>query len=103
MFKTHRTFTLETGVKNNSIAVIGHGESIDVVYHKTIVVSKRGRNVTLSNGSWDTVSTRAVINRALEQMALSECYLYRKKNQTFITQNGVIKPFVSGMKIRVRS
>lgn len=108
MFKTHRTFSLETGVKNNSIAVIKYGQEnepnwlIDVIYHKTIVVSKRGRVVTLRNGGWDTISTRAVINRALEQIASSVTFLHRVKGQTMLTQNGITKPFTDGMSIKVR-
>ena len=101
MFKTHRTYDLSTGVKNNTIAVLSDGTTTKVIYHRTIVVSKKARTVTLSNGGWDTISTRAVINRALEQLCLSECYLFRKKGQTLITQNGIIKPFVSGMTIKV--
>ena len=106
MFQTHRSYDLSTGVKNNSIAVLNYQNSdmdiIDVLYHKTIVVSKRGRVVTLRNNGWDTVSTRAVINRALEQMATSVTYLHRVKGQTVLTQNGVSQAFTDGMSIKVR-
>lgn len=101
MFKTHRTYDLSTGVKGNTLAVLNTGTTTAVVYHRTTVVLKRGRSVKLSNGGWDTVSTRIVINRALEQMAASACHLYREKGQTLLAQNGVIKPFISGMTIKV--
>jgi hypothetical protein len=84
MFKTHRTYNLTTGVKNNSIAVVSKPHTIDVLYHKTIVVHAeliKGRwLVVLNNGGWDTISTRAVINRALEQIpGHEESRIERKK------------------------
>lgn len=102
MFKKHRNYNLETGTKGSAIAIFNQGKRIAVVYHQTIVVQKIGRKVTLDNGGWDTISTRHVINRALEQMATSVCYLYRKKGQTMLTQNGIVKPFNGRMTITVR-
>lgn len=107
MFKTHRTYDLQTGVKNNTIAVINDAKKLSVIYHKTIVFEAKhnmryGWDITLRNGGWDTVSTRAVINRALEQICYTSTYLTRKKGQTFLSQNTLLKPFISGMKIKTR-
>lgn len=101
MFAIHRNFSLSTGIKGTTIAVVNTGVNIFVVYHKTLVVEKRGRTVTLRNGGWDTVSTRHVINNCLSEICSSECYLFRKRGETFLTQNGIVKLFVSGMKIKV--
>lgn len=101
MFKIHRTFDLSTGIKNPCIAVVNDGSRISVLLHKTVVLEKRGRTVTLRNGGWDTLSTRLVINRGLEQVAATHAYVYRSKGQTVLAQNGIVKPFVSGMKIKV--
>lgn len=75
MFKTHRTYDLSTGVKNNSIAVLNNIGTVYVTYYKTVVFFaklKRAKGtweVTMDNGGWDTISTKIVINRALEQIA----------------------------------
>jgi hypothetical protein len=104
MFRTHRTYSLTTGVKNNSIAVIADCDAITVIYHKTIVVNAqliRGRwVVTLNNGGWDTASTRIVINTALEQIpGCSGVYLSRHKGQTVVNVNGERVTFQSGWKL----
>lgn len=80
MFKVRRSFNLSTGVKNNTIAVFNQGRAVIVLYHCTPVVIKAGKLIQLNNGGWDTVSTRAVINRALEQMA-PNTYLVRKRRK----------------------
>ena len=100
MFKTHRTFDLSTGVKNNSIAVINKPNGLFVVYHNTIVLEKHGKTITLRNGGWDTISTRAVINRALQNCCTSIARVYRKKGQTILEKNGLVFPFVDGMKVK---
>ena len=114
MFKIHRTFNINTGVKNNSIAVINNPGHIQVIYHETIVVEairktkKASSNewfVTLNNGGWDTISTRIVINRALEQLpGFGRSYfLYRKKNKTCIqipfSDATKDLEFISGMEL----
>ncbi len=106
MFKTHRTYSLTTGVKGPTLAVVSDGSRVDVVYHKTLVLSKRGKTITLRNGGWDTISTRAVINRGLHEMlGTYATYLERVKGETVLHQNTnqgcITKPFVSGMRIKV--
>jgi hypothetical protein len=103
MFKVHRSYSLSTGVKNNSIAVINNGSKLTVVYHSTAVVQKTGKTITLMNGGWDTVSTRAVINRALEQLCSASAHLFRKKGETFLFHNGITEPFISGMTLKCRN
>ena len=95
MFKTHRTYTLRTGVKNNAIAVLNwnNGQNVCVIYHSTPVVQKEGKKIVITNGGWDTVSTRAVINRALEQMCASKAYLFRKRGVTMLHHNGMETEF----------
>lgn len=93
MFKTHRTYDLKTGVKNNTIAVFNDDNGIRVVYHETCVVNANNGRVRIKNGGWDTVSTRAVINRALEQICSASAFLFRKKNKTYLNHNGVITEF----------
>lgn len=83
MFKTYRTFNLNTGVKNKKLAVVGTPKETFVVLHETIVVHQKGNKVTLNNGGWDTVSTRLVINKALVELG-SKYYLYRSKHVTYI-------------------
>lgn len=78
MFKTHRTYDLTTGVKSSTIAVFNQGKVLTVIYHKTPVVIKAGSTIVLNNGGWDTVSTRAVINRALSLLA-PNTFLVRKR------------------------
>lgn len=108
MFKTHRTYQLTTGVKNNTIAVINHLDKIEVVYHNTIVVSAKKKIekapklnrwiITLNNGGWDTISTRTVINRALEQLNVPGRLERKKINKvlTTIFKDGEnILPFTS--------
>lgn len=78
MFKTHRTYSLSTGVKGNTLAVINHSPNdISVIYHSTMVVRKHGQTITLMHNGWDTVSTRIVINRALEQLCNSQAFHFR--------------------------
>lgn len=108
MFKVHRSFDLFTGVKNNTIAVIAQHNAVDVIYHRTLVVSKRSKTITLRNGGWDTVSTRTVINRALYQLFDGyKFYVESKKGECFLVENtdqgAIRKPFVSGMKVKVAS
>lgn len=97
MFATHRSFTLETGVKNSSIAVLNTptrtGCEVSVIYHKTVVVQTKGSKIILANGGWDTVSTRAVINRALAELGTPATFLYRKKGQTYLASPGGDVPF----------
>ena len=105
MFKTHRTFDLSTGVKNNTIAVV-HGKTLTVVYHKTIVVERTGKKITLRDGGWETISTRHVINNALRQMGL-RMWLEKKKINKVNTlcfvdaDNNVTLPWVSGMTVNL--
>ncbi len=104
MFKTHRTYELTTGVKNNTIAVVAKSNLIEVLYHETIVVTavrKKSKDgfkweVALSNGGWDTVSTKAVINRALEQIPGYEgYYLSRIKGVTMLNNSNTKVKFES--------
>ncbi len=100
MFKTHRSFTLSTGMKGNTIAVINNLSTIFVLYHSTVVVEKRGKTVTLRNGGWDTISTRIVINTALAEMGHLG-YVHKRRGETVIMfKDGTVKPFISGMKIK---
>lgn len=110
MFKTHRTFTLETGVKSNSIAVFNQGKAIIVLYHKTPVAIIAGSTLVLNNGGWDTVSTRAVMNRVLELVTDSgtpEAFdlrirLVRKRGKTFLEQAGLIRgEYKNNMRIKL--
>lgn len=100
MFKVHRNYSLSTGVKNNSIAVVRTGNLIQVVYHETIVVEAKGSMVVLRNGGWDTISTRIVINRALEQLdGFKNVFLERVKGETIINCNGNRMPFKNVMML----
>lgn len=97
MFKTHRTYCLTTGVKNNTIAVFCDGvkDTVKVIYHKTIVVDANKKKIKLNNGGWDTISTRTVINRALEELN-SDYRLERKrikKVTTTVLYNRVTEKF----------
>lgn len=113
MFSTHRTFNLSTGVKSASIAVVNDGLNVDVVYHKTLVVSARRMRkylaVTLRNGGWDTISTRLVINTTLTELGC-KYRLIRHKNQTLLCpleelhqypDHKTGKPFESGSTVRM--
>lgn len=108
MFKTHRTFDLSTGLKGTTIAVVNDGARLDVIYHKTCVVSKRGKTITLRNGGWDTVSTRIVISQALSEMRAG-VWIERYKGETVLCSRRDNEghydkaPFVSGMRIKVAS
>jgi hypothetical protein len=105
MFKTHRTYELTTGVKNNTIAVIAEIYSTKVIYHKTVVFTldhKPKDKITLRNGGWDTISTRLVINRALEQCESHfriERKVIKKQRYTVLVNqlDGTVLPFVNGM------
>jgi hypothetical protein len=102
MFKTHRTFDLTTGVKNKTIAVFADDfGNVKVLYHKTIVFDydSKFNRVKLSNGGWDTVSTRIVINNALSKLGQHDVFLERKKNETFLNLKGERYPFVSDYKL----
>lgn len=93
MFKTHRTYSLSTGMKGTTIAVVQSKQHTFVLYHDTIVFEQYANgDITISNGGWDTVSTRIVINRALEQTNC-KAYLFRQKNKTYISINGQLKEF----------
>ena len=107
MFKTHRTYELTTGVKNNTIAVFNNCTETLVLYHKTLVVhyQPRYKRIILRDGGWDTISTRAVINQALSQLP-TNAQLIRKRvkgqMETYIQESeGMSKPFVSGMVVRL--
>lgn len=101
MFKVHRSFNLSQGVKNASIAVTRHGSDISVVYHRTQVVHVSGDVVELNNGGWDTVSTRMVINRALECLNANAA-LYRKKGVTMLSHpDGTESEFMGSATILV--
>lgn len=86
MFRTHRTFTLDNGVKNNTIAVLNDGQNIAVIYHRTTVFEKRGNKITLRTGGWQTISTKFVINRALEESNLP--WRVQGKRGDFEVSNG---------------
>lgn len=97
MFKTHRTYQLTTGVKNNTIAVAEAGRATLVVYHNTIVVLATKTRVHIRNGGWDTVSTRIVINRALEQIPGFRCFhLAKHKGATWLFWKGAPQATFSG-------
>jgi hypothetical protein len=104
MFKVHRSFTLSTGVKNNSIAVVVTPVETTVVYHNTVVFKfdSGTKAVTIRNGGYDTISTRTVINRALAEIG-SEFSLVRIKGETMLqreTINGTFRaPFNGKAKL----
>ena len=105
MFNTHRNYTLSTGVKNNTIAVLNWsgGKNIAVIYHRTPVVQKAGRNVVITNGGWDTLSTRTVINRALDQIpGFQGCYLERRKGKTLLNRFGKREEFTGTATLRLK-
>lgn len=117
MFKVHRSFDLSTGVKSNSIAVLHRDKLLAVTYHKTVVVERKGKTITLRDGGWKTISTRHVINNTLRQMGLRmhlESKLVRTtgvkpdgtkvkiKERVLVLNdmdNNVLLPFVNGMKV----
>jgi hypothetical protein len=105
MFKTHRTYDLTTGVKNNSIAVMGDAAgNTKVMYHKTIVFTYVAdtQEIILNNGGWDTVSTRAVINRALEEIG-HHARLFRKKGETRIGDSTYSEPFTGFSRFNLKA
>lgn len=84
MFNTHRTYDLTTGIKGKTIAVYVGDTETAVIYHNTVVVRwhhKRNK-VYLSNGGWDTISTRFVINRAIAQIPGFQSYYIERKSKT---------------------
>lgn len=97
MFKVHRSFDLVTGVKNNTIAVLNNVNEISVIYHETVVfkaTNHLGLRIELENGGYDTISTRSVINRALEQFnEFRGVYLIRVKGKTMLSRNGRLTEF----------
>lgn len=109
MFKTHRTFELTTGVKNNTIAVLSTNNVVSVLYHKTVVVeyNYNTRTLKLDNGGWDTVSTRAVIANAIGQLGF-KFQRNRKKENLILDNDGkliaefngylIVKPSKVGLK-----
>lgn len=105
MFKTHRSYDMTTGVKNNSIAVLAEPYRTQVIYHKTIVFTldrKAKSKITLRNGGWDTISTRHVINRALQLEAprlTIERRVIKKQRVTVLVHDDVVLPFVDGMTV----
>ena len=100
MFNTHRTYTLSTGVKNNSIAVFNDLRTVRVLYHRTVVFEKTPKTVTIRDGGWDTVSTRLVINRALENSGLG-FRLYRIKGKTYINDQDTENLFTGTKRIKL--
>lgn len=107
MFKVHRSYDFSTGVKNNSIAVINDTRTTKVIYHKTVVFEhtrnpcKSTAVITLRTNGWDTVSTRAVINRALENTGV-DWRVVRKAGKSILKEtNGLIMPLVSGMELHI--
>lgn len=100
MFNTHRTYTLETGVKNNTIAVFNQGRATIVIYHKTPVFVKAGKLINITNGGFDTVSTRLVINRALAQTC-DHTRLIRVKGKTILQQGLNVKTFTGSARVKV--
>ena len=109
MFGVHKSFDLTTGVKNNTICVINDSPNqTQVVYHKTIVFTHQKKRsasinptglITLRTGGHDTISTRLVINRALE-MSNIDWRIVREKGRSFLKDsNGLIMPLVDGMEL----
>jgi len=94
MFKTLRNYEFEQGVKSKSLAVLYCGDTLAVLYHKTIVVDITDEKIKLNNGGYDTVSTRIVINRALELMG-RQYVMQRIKGKTYLTdaRTGLSKAF----------
>jgi len=111
MFGVHKNFDLTTGVKNNTICVINDAPNlVKVVYHKTIVFTHHKKHsasinptglITLRTGGYDTISTRLVINRALEQSQI-DWRIVREKGRSFLKDsNGLILPLVDGMELHI--
>lgn len=111
MFGVHKNFDLTTGVKNNTICVINDAHNLtQVVYHKTIVFTHQKKRtasinptgiITLRTGGHDTVSTRLVINRALEK-SNTDWRIVRKNGRSFLKDsNGLIMPLVDGMELHL--
>lgn len=51
-----------------SVHIYKDQSKIGVSYHDTEVVQLKGLIITLNNGGWLTVTTKAVMNRALRQI-----------------------------------
>lgn len=93
MFKTHRTFELTNGVKNNSIAVVITGTETCVLYHNTTVFRHvhKTNKVYLNDGGWNTISTKIVINRALELTRGFGSYCIERKSKTNYVKSCYLK------------
>ena len=102
MFKTHRTFELTAGVKNNTIAVFAGSDWARVMYHQTIVfsINRNTGEITLDNGGWDTVSTRAVIGRALVQVGFSLQRNRKKENLIVDSEGKLVAHFEGYLKFK---
>lgn len=108
MFKKHRTYSLTTGIKAPMIAVFADQMSIQVLLHSTVVVEAslldmdREYSVVVRNGGWDTISTRIVINRALEQIpGFHDTRIVRHKGETMVQYaDGSRETFASGMTLK---
>ena len=93
MFQKSRNYTLSQGVKSPSIAVFRDSTLTQVLYHRTIVLQEEGGHVRINTGGWDTVSTRIVINRALDQIPGKDAALVREKGVTWLYLDGSRLPF----------
>jgi hypothetical protein len=102
MFKTHRNFELTAGVKNNTIAVFVDGPLVSVIYHKTCVFkyNRLTGELTLNNGGWDTVSTRAVLKNALSQIGFTFERNRKKENMILDRDGKLVAHFTGALKIR---
>jgi hypothetical protein len=71
------------------------GENIEIVYHRTAVVTFRpNEDMILNDGGWRSVTTKARINDALKGYA----YLYQKNFTWYLSEcdGARVRPFVNG-------
>lgn len=81
-------------VGNNTYAEILQDNSVAITLHQTVVVRIfEDGTYKLSNGGWQTVTTKDRINQ------YSPVRVYQRNFEWFVTINGKEYPFYSGMVV----
>lgn len=73
--------------------------TVSVYLHGNLIAELGDNYITLYDGGWQTNTTKSRLNAILAENGVGNEHVFQRDYQWFISYDGKVEPFVSGMTI----
>lgn len=91
----HRSWSQD----NTDVVPNTEADRVEVYLHNNLIAELGDNYITLYDGGWQTNTTKSRLNAILAENGIGNERVFQKNHQWFISYDGKVEPFVSGMTI----